>query len=175
MDKLVARVAGYNETLKRICISCDTTFDQLDNPYHECNPVTWEAMNNVALHGTDAERTAVAQYRCVNAFTNIEVGDPETKIYGACGMDLMHSLREGIEKRTTTLVIDCLGTSGMSKLDDLARWFHYTHRQSARKQFPKTEFSNGIQVSYKTSAEQCGLIFALVCLAQFKDGWKILD
>jgi hypothetical protein len=62
------------------------------------------------------------------------------------------------------------------KLDQLAQTFHKTHRQSARKDFPQTDFSNGVtNLANMTANEECGLVFLLICLSQFDDGWSVLN
>ena len=45
-------------------------------------------------------------------------------------------------------------------LDLLAQNFHKSHRQSARKHYPQTDFSNGVtNLSNMTASEECGLVF----------------
>jgi hypothetical protein len=42
----------------------------------------------------------------------------------------------------------------------MAQFFHKTHRQSARKGFPQTDFSNGVtNLANMTASEECGLVF----------------
>jgi hypothetical protein len=74
------------------------------------------------------------------------------------------------------LIFACMTPSQKKKLDELAQKFHKHHRQSARKSFPQTEFTNGVtNLSNMTAKEECGLVFLLICLAEFEEGWKLLD
>ena len=54
--------------------------------------------------------------------------------------------------------------------------FHNTHRQTFRKSFPATDFSNGITNLTKiTAGERLGLVFLFIILAQYDEGWEILS
>jgi hypothetical protein len=75
-----------------------------------------------------------------------------------------------------SLLFECMTASQKYRLDELAQYFHKCHRQSARKNFPQTDFSNGVtNLSNMTASEECGLVFLLICLAQFDYGWKLLN
>ena len=75
-----------------------------------------------------------------------------------------------------SLIFDCMTPAQKYKLDQLAQTFHKTHRQSARKEFPQTDFSNGVtNLANMTASEECGLVFLLICLSQFHEGWGILN
>jgi hypothetical protein len=68
----------------------------LDDPHFSCNPVTWDAMHEIATSRSKEECAAVSQHQCHNAFANIEIGDPVYKIFGAVPTDPMHSVRKGV-------------------------------------------------------------------------------
>jgi hypothetical protein len=75
-----------------------------------------------------------------------------------------------------SLIFDCMTPSQKYRLDELSQKFHKHHRQSARKNFPQTDLSNGVtNLSNMTATKECGLVFLLICLAQFDDGWKLLN
>jgi hypothetical protein len=75
-----------------------------------------------------------------------------------------------------SIIFDCMTPLQKSKLDQLAQKFHKSHRQSARRSFPQTDFSNGVtNLSNMTASEECGLVFLLICLAQFDEGWDIIN
>ena len=66
--------------------------------------------------------------------------------------------------------------SSLTSLDAIAVHFHKTHRQTYRKKYPATDFSNGITNLTKISAsERLGLVFLFVILAQYDEGWAILN
>jgi hypothetical protein len=61
-------------------------------------------------------------------------------------------------------------------LGQLAVRFHKSHRQSYRKAYPATDLSNRITNLTKISAaERLGLVFLFVILAQYNEGWVILN
>ena len=75
-----------------------------------------------------------------------------------------------------SIIFDCMTPLQKSKLDQLAQKFHKSHHQSARRSFPQTDFSNGVtNLSNMTASEECGLVFLLICLAQFDEGWDIIN
>lgn len=175
-EKLCGHMPGSSIEMQRVPVSCDCPTDKLDDPFHRCNPVTWKELNRVATEGTQEELSRYSMYRCTNCFTEIEVGYPRSKIYGAVPTDPMHSLRKGAMKRAMQVIFDCLSKGEKKKLDQMAQKFHRTHRQSARKLFPQTDFSNGVtNLSNTTAKEDCGSVFLLICLAQSNEGWALIS
>jgi hypothetical protein len=175
-DKLCAHYSSYSEGVKRLTCSCDVSFSDLDDPNFACHPVTWDVMHMISTTGSKEQCAAVSQHQCHNAFANIEIGDPVYKIFGALPTDPMHSVRKGIMARSMSLIFDCMKASQKYRFDQLAQKFHKDHRQSARSSFPQTDFSNGVtNLSNMTANEECGLVFLLICLSQFDDGWKLLN
>ena len=175
-DKLCGHFSNYNKYVQRVTCSCDCPYSQLDNPKYECAPVTWEAMNDIIMDGTDDDRTSISQHKCVNAFTNILIGDPNYKIFGSVPTDPMHAVDNSVMEKVLQLIFECMTDGQKNRLDELAQHFHRTHRQSTRKDFPQTDFSNGVTtISLKTAMEETGLVFLLICLAQFDEGWTLLD
>jgi hypothetical protein len=100
----------------------------------------------------------------------MEIGDPIYKIFGSLPTDPMHSVRKGIMARAMSLIFDCMMPAQKYKLDELAQMFHKTHCQSACKNYPQTDFSNGVtNLANMMANEECGLVFLLICLLQFED------
>jgi hypothetical protein len=61
-------------------------------------------------------------------------------------------------------------------MHDLAVGFHKKHKQTCRKFYPATNFSNGITNLTKISAaERLGLVFLFVILYQYDEGCRILE
>ena len=175
-DKLCGHYSSYGKGVKRVTCSCNVPFDKMDDPTFSCVPVNWNDMHRIATLGTQQECTAVSQHRCHNVFANIEIGDPLYKIFGSLPTDPMHSVRKGIMARAMSLIFDCMMPAQKYKLDQLAQTFHKSHRQSARKEFPQTDFSNGVtNLANMTASEECGLVFLLICLSHFDEGWGILN
>ena len=95
---------------------------------------------------------------------------------GATPVETMHAFRKGIIEMVTFLVLDNVPPSKKASLDRLAIKFHHSHRQTHRKMYPSTDFSNGITNLTKISAaERLGLVFLFIILAQYDEGWEILN
>lgn len=173
-DKLCGHFSSYGKGVKCVTCSCNVPFSKMDDPKFVCTPVTWNDMHRIAISGSAQECTAVSQHHCQNVFSNMEIGDPMYKIFGSLPTDPMHSVCKGIMAHAMSLIFDCMMPAQKYKLDELAQTFHKTHRQSARKKYPQTDFSNGVtNLANMMANEECGLVFLLICLSQFDDGWRI--
>ena len=54
--------------------------------------------------------------------------------------------------------------------------FHKSHRQTYRKAYPATDFSNGVTNLTKiTASERLGLVFLFVILAHYDEGWDLFE
>ena len=60
-DKLCGHYSSYGEGVHCVTCSCNVPFDNLDDPYFPCKPVTWSDMNHIITNGTDKDLTAVSQ------------------------------------------------------------------------------------------------------------------
>ena len=77
----------------------------------------------------------------------------------------------------TFLVVQNVPASKRAELDRIAIDFHKSHRQTAPKMYPATDFSNGItNLTNISASERLGLVFLfLVIIFQYPRGWIILD
>ena len=76
----------------------------------------------------------------------------------------------------TLLVLKNVPAPKKAALDAIAVHSHKTHRQTYRKKYPATDLSNGITNLTKISAsKRLGLVFLFVILAQYDEGWAILN
>jgi hypothetical protein len=98
-DKLCGHYSSYNHGVKRVTCACNVPFSELDNPKYECSPVTWEAMNDIVMNGTDEAHASISQHKCVNAFGNIHIGDPKFKIFGSLPTDPMHAVEGSVMEK----------------------------------------------------------------------------
>ena len=74
----------------------------------------------------------------------------------------MHAFRKVVIENVTFLVLDNVPASKKAAFDNLAIAFHKSHRQTFRKEYPATDFSNGVTNLTKISAsERLGLVFCL--------------
>ena len=175
-DKLCGHYSSYGQGVHHVMCSCNVPFDNLDDPYFPCQPVTWADMNHIITNGTDKNLTAVSQHWCDIAFCDLAIGDPVYNISGSLPTDTMHALRICTMGNALQLIVDCLTPKEKHSLDQLAQSFHKLYHQTARKVFPKTDFSNGVcSLSSITASERSSQLFLLVCLSQFQEGWGILN
>ena len=175
-DMLCGRFGPHTPGIRRQCRSCDVSYPNLDDPYIQCQLLEADPMAQIALGDDVDARTQWSQHRVDNAFSHVPFADPVRGIFGATPVETMHAFRKGMIEMVTFLVLDHVPVSKKAALDRLAIRFHKTHRQSYRKTYPATDFSNGITNLTKISAsERVGLVFLFVILAQYDEGWQILD
>jgi hypothetical protein len=94
-------------------------------------------MNHIITNGMDQDLTAVSQHQCDIAFSDLAIGDPVYKIYGALPTDTMHALRIRTMGNAVQLIFDCLTPKQKYNLDKLAQSFHKLHHQMARNFFQR--------------------------------------
>jgi hypothetical protein len=127
-------------------------------------------VDNKELH------TCWLQHKLDNAFNDMPHADPEHEIFGATPVGTMLAYRKGIIGMVTFLVLNNFPASKKALLDNLVFKFHKSHGQTWRGNFPATDFTNGITNLTKISAsEHLGLVFLFVILAQYHEGWIILE
>jgi hypothetical protein len=88
----------------------------------------------------------------------------------------MHFFCKGLIEHVTFLVLDNVSASRKAALDTLAIQFHQQHRHTYRTRYLATDFSSGAtNLTKVTAREHLGLVFLLVILSQYDEGWDILD
>ncbi len=123
-------------------------------------------MARIAHHTDPTVRTRWSQHYLNNAFDYVPLADPVHGIYGATPAETLHTFRKGLIEKVTLLVLKNVPVSKQAALDVLAVQFHRGHRQTYRKVYPATDFSNGITNLPKMSAaERVGLLFLFVILS----------
>jgi hypothetical protein len=68
-------------------------------------------------------------------------------IFGATPTETMHAYRKGMIEVVTLLVLKNVPATKKASLDAIAVHFHKTHRQTYRKKYPATDFSNDIEIN----------------------------
>ncbi len=72
--------------------------------------------------------------------------------------------------------MESLPASKKAAFDDLAIAFHKSHQQTHRKEYPSTDFSNGVTNLTKIKAsERVGIVFLFVILFQYNEGWLTIQ
>lgn len=174
-DMLCGRFGVHTSGVQRHSRSCDVNYDGLDNCDVSCKYLKACDMDQISRMDP-ATRTQWSQHQVDNAFNGIEFADPVRGIFGATPVETMHAFRKGVIENVTFLVLDNVPPSKKAALDNLAIAFHKSHRQTHRKTFPSTDFSNGITNLTKISAsERLGLVFLFVILFQYEEGWQIIQ
>ena len=173
-DSLCGRYGTHTSGVQRHCRHCDVGYDKLDDPRVHCQYVLREEMRHISEsedEGADGWRKQWSQHHLTNAFNKIRFADDVRGIFGATPFESMHAFRKGVVENVTLLVLDNVPASKKAAFDDLAIAFHKTHRQTYRKEYPATDFSNGItNLSNITASERLGLVFLFVILFQYDQG-----
>jgi hypothetical protein len=110
-----------------------------------------------------------------NAFQHVEMADPDHGIFGATPVETLHAFRKRLVEMVSYAEIDNVPPSKKAALDRLALCFHKTHMHSFCRTFPSTIFCNRItNISKIMAAERLELVFLLVILGHYDEGWTIL-
>ena len=176
-DLLCGRYGSHSSGIQRHCRACNVEYVNLDNHLVQCSYLTAHMINEIAIAGEDETRKRWSQHRLDNAFTYVPLTDPICGIFGATPTEAMHCFRKaGMNEVVTFLVLQNVPASKRAELDWIAIDFHKSHRQTARKMYPATDFSNGItNLTNISASEQLGLVILFVIIFQYPRGWSILD
>jgi hypothetical protein len=176
-DMQVGRYGSHSSGIQRHCRSCNVDYVSLDNHVVQCSYLTADIMNEIATAGDDETRKRWSQHRLQNVFNYVPLADPIRGIFGATPTETLHCFRKGMIEVVTFLVLKNVPSSIMcAELDAIAIDFHKSHRQTARKMYPATDFSNGItNLTNISASERLGLLFLFVIIFQYPKGWEILD
>jgi hypothetical protein len=175
-DMLCGRYGVHTSGIQRSHRCCDVNYDDLKNCDVHCKYLVASDMDVIARSEDDDTRKRWSQHKLDNAFAHIEFADPERGIFGATPVETMHAFRKGVIEKVTKLVLDSLPASKKAAFDDLAIAFHKSHRQTHRKDYPSTDFSNGVTNLTKiTASERVGIVFLFVILFQYDEGWRMIQ
>ena len=175
-DRLGGRFGPHKPTILRQCRTCDVNWDNLEDPFVVCEQLHALQMHKIAQSDDDHLRRQWSQHKLYNAYIDMPLADPERGIFGSMPVETMHVFRKGMIEKVTFLVLDSVTTKTKAALDGLAIQFHKSHRQSIRKMFPATDFSNGVtNLTRISAAERVGLVFLFVILSNYDAGWSLLE
>jgi hypothetical protein len=164
-DVLAAKFGGHS-TLARVSRACDCTLKDADNPKKACifNRVT--KMEEMYSNGNNYVNglLSVSFHHVQNAWHKVDFGGSSHGIYGCTPLDLMHSLQHGLYMYIQEVIYKHF-TPSLAKVMDIRIRELAKLRQSVARDFPRTDFTNGItNLTFKTCEEQSGCIFMLVVL-----------
>ena len=175
-DKSTGRFKPHTNKIQRQCRACDVDFKGMGKPHVRCNFVTANAMAKIATSSDPVLRQRWSMHKLDNIYHRIHFMDPVRGVYGATPSDLLHCVRSGPMKVCNKLILDEISPLGKKKLDNMARNFHKNNRQTYRKAYPTTDFTNGItNLTNITADEHVGMMFLFVILSHFDDGWNLLS
>ena len=176
-DALCGRFGVHTPGIQRHCRACDVNHGDLDNYNVKCTFINAHDIKMIALDSDAELRKRWSQHKLRNVFDFVPMmADPVRGIYGATPVETMHAFRKGMIEVVTFSVLNHVPRSKLAALDALAIRFHKSHRQTIRKTYPSTDFTQGITNLTKISAaERLGLVFLFVVLSQYDEGWEILD
>ena len=175
-DMLCGRYGTHTSGTQRHSRACNVDYDNLDNHNVKCKYLLAADMAAIAKHPKAAIQKQWSQHKLNNVFDYVPLADPIRGIYGATPVETMHAFRKGMIEVVTFMVLDNVPQSKLAALDALAIRFHKSHRQTIRRSYPATDFSQGITNLTKISAaERLGLVFLFVILSQYDEGWRILQ
>ena len=174
-DTLCGRYAVHSTGIQRHRRACDVDHINLDNPEFTCTFLNTVDVARITSDPSLAVGKQWPQHDLNNLFDHVPMADPVRGIYGATPVETMHVFRKGMIEKVALLVLEIVPGSKLASLNALAIRFHKLHCQTVRKQYPATDFSQGITNLTKISADKrLGLVFLFVILSQYDEGWAIL-
>lgn len=175
-DRLAGRFKPHTPGIKRQVRACNVNYENLANPKIICQFVTAKQMKKIA-ESEDAElRQRWSMHHIKNCFHEIPFMDAKRGIFGATPSEILHCVRMGPLKEANKAVFADLTDGLKKKLDNMARNFHKNNRQTYRKAYPTTNFTNGVtNLSLISGDEHVGMMFLFVILSNFDEGWDLLD
>ena len=153
--KLVGMFDSYSQ-VERPCISCDCTFDNLDNFRVQCNAIIHDDMRNAIINKSKDELKQYSQHKLPeNAFFNVSTGGWKYGIWGLCPAEILHQLYEGLIKYALDYFFQNLFTdASRDKLEkDVAKIIKCCKNQSDRS-FPKATYTSGICSTAKMKGKE---------------------
>jgi hypothetical protein len=158
-DALAGRFNSH-ATRKRVSRMCDCPLLDADNTKRSCILNTVQYMEAQRALGLDA-LYSISQHEVKNAFHSVCFGGSSHGVYGCTPMDTMHSMQHGLMMYIQKEIFSLLNAAQMCTVDELVKATS-KRRQSVKKQYPRSDFTNGItNVTSKTSSEHSGCIFML--------------
>lgn len=175
-DRLTGRFKPHVRGVKRQVRACNVNFENLANPQARCRYVTASQMARVAQSNNEDFRQKWSMHRLDNCFNYISFMDQKRGIFGATPSEILHCVRAGPLKEANKAVFSDLSQGLKTKLDNMARNFHKNNRQTYRKAYPSTKFTNGVtNLTLISADEHVGMMFLFVALSHFDEGWDTLD
>jgi hypothetical protein len=174
-DALAGRYGAHKTG--RISRICDCPIDEADNPKRKCVFNRVQTMKDLYALGETAENglNSISQHYLKNAMHQVCFGGSILGVYGCTPMDLMHSLQHGIYMYIQQEIFKLLGDTQKCDVDVLVKALA-SRRQSVKRQYPRTDFTNGItNVSLKSSDEHSGCIFMLTLVLTMASVSTITD
>ena len=153
--KLVGMFDSYSQ-VERPFISCDCTFDNLDNVQTQYNPVIHDDMYNAIINKSKDELKQYSQHKLPdNALFNVSTGGWKYGIWGLCPAEILHQLYEGLIKYALDYFYQNLFTNtSRDKLEkDVQKIIKCCKNQSDRS-FPKATYTSGICSTAKMKGKE---------------------
>ena len=185
-DKITCRHKGNVEQNNRISRGCDCSFEESDNPFVQCCPVSqariiqgyhqlkWSKtyMNRNVGYFQKAIVDSCAMHPCENAFWTIDFGASPDGMYGGpLTIDSLHAFEEGNNGRILVLLLGEQKSSHrfcarVDNIVDQRLRNANVPRQSSSKRLPRMCFSRGISsLSNLAAHERVGVMCALTLVS----------
>lgn len=179
-DYLTGRYFNRSQGIHRLHRACLTKTDDIDKPDFNCRYVDSKTMFAIMNKNNKRAQTSQQQnsvyYLPNHAFKDLFIGCSRRSIFGATPTDCLHNVRHRLIRQVVDLMLEDLSEELKLDIDRYAQRFHEAHRQSARQQYPPTDFSDGLCNMTRLSAGKVtGMLFVLCCLLMRGDFWKMIQ
>jgi len=202
-DKMCGRYLAY-ANVARMCRACDVSPEDSDNPYHNCNFISMDDVNDLCLtalklykpeeYGVGDELDSfdedeiheakleahenlrlLSQHMHINAFKDIWLGSNTYGLLESLPHDMMHAFLHGVLMYVIEVIMSPLTPTEKYKLDGIVDDIVVPVRSSLKKDYPRCSFTHGItNLTLLTADERAGVAFVLALVAASKPGSDML-
>jgi len=117
--------------------------------------------------------------QCIkNAFYEVQFGcHNEMGIHGACPMEMLHALLNGVFKRARDIFFEHVSKNSKlaSEIDTLAMLHGELHCQQSDREWPNTRFPSKIRAGKQNGKKRTGIILCLLTSICSGKGKKLLE
>ena len=110
-NKLCGKYGSHNKGAARVCRYCDCSFNNLDKPYHHSNLTYQHDIQQLFQEGDRETLHSISYHFVDNAFHKLCYGGDPHGIHGACLVEVLHAIQQGIMKYSKTGFITKLSES----------------------------------------------------------------
>ena len=197
-NDMLCGMGGSKKNTQRMLPACVVDSKNADNPAYDCRymPMATLLAAVQELIGSDGRWKIPSKrnkevdvymtkaldlleqmkaHRVNNAFSDVCFGGDPRGILGACAVDPMHILEEGIIKYVLLILMATFTNVPRKELDDIVDDIFVKQKSTAAPDFPRVNFAKGFtNLTLLSCSEVVGIAFTFLLLARLDRGVKVM-